>query len=207
MRELGEGLGGVAIGPATLILQRLRQVPVVERDVWRDPALQQRVDQARIVVQPGLVHAPVALRQDARPGEREAVGVEVELRHQVHVALPAMVMVAGDVAVCAIVDHAGFVAEAVPDGLALAVLGRRPLDLVCRRRRPPREIRRETTTRHLRLTCPRLARHAYARLLHPVALPLNLSLAVYHATSLALPSRLCHAHAESPIPDWRLCYT
>ena len=47
MRELGEGLGGVAIGPAAFVLQRLRQVPVVERDEGRDAALQQRVDQPR----------------------------------------------------------------------------------------------------------------------------------------------------------------
>ena len=37
--EIGEGLGGVAVGPAALVLQRLRQIPVVERDVWCDVTL------------------------------------------------------------------------------------------------------------------------------------------------------------------------
>ena len=45
-RELGEALDGVAVAPAALVLQRLRQVPVVERHDRLDAALEQCVDQA-----------------------------------------------------------------------------------------------------------------------------------------------------------------
>ena len=45
LRVLGEALGGVADPPATRVLQRLGQVPVVEGDRGRDPLLQQRVHQ------------------------------------------------------------------------------------------------------------------------------------------------------------------
>src|SRR5690348_4013697 len=69
-----------------------------------------------------------------------------------------MIGVAGHVAIRAVVDHAGGVTEAIPDRLTLAVLGRRALDLVGRRRRPPREVRRESAPGYL-------TRHIYARLL------------------------------------------
>ena len=41
-RVVGEAQRGVAVEPAALVLQRLRQVPVVERGVRRDAALEQR---------------------------------------------------------------------------------------------------------------------------------------------------------------------
>ena len=50
--------GDVAVAPAAAVLQRLRQVPVVERDERRDAALQQRVDELAVEVQ--------ALRDSAR---------------------------------------------------------------------------------------------------------------------------------------------
>ena len=42
---LGEPVGGVAAGPAAIVLERLGQVPVVERHPGCDVVLEQRVDQ------------------------------------------------------------------------------------------------------------------------------------------------------------------
>ena len=50
----GEVLGGVARRPAAPVLERLRQVPVVERDERGDAGLQQAVDQPVVEVEPGL---------------------------------------------------------------------------------------------------------------------------------------------------------
>ena len=50
-----EMLGGVARRPAAAVLQRLRQVPVVQRRVGGDPGLEQRVDELVVEGQAGGV--------------------------------------------------------------------------------------------------------------------------------------------------------
>ena len=57
-RELGEPVRGVAVRPAARVLERLRQVPVVERHDGRDAPPEQLVDQPRVEV-------------DTRPGSRD----------------------------------------------------------------------------------------------------------------------------------------
>ena len=52
---VGQTERGIPGGPATPILQRLRQIPVEERGRRGDPALRERVDQRLVVVKPGLV--------------------------------------------------------------------------------------------------------------------------------------------------------
>ena len=115
---------------------------MVEGDEGFDPGLEQPVGQPVIEIEPGRVDRTPPRGQDARPGNREAVGVEPQLTHQPDVLSPAVVVVAGHVAGVAVLDLARRVAEAVPDALALAVFVRRALDLVRRRRRPPQEIGR-----------------------------------------------------------------
>ena len=113
-------------------LQGLRQVPVVEGAPGVQAAFEHGVDQAVVEGQAGLVHgakAKTPLRQDARPGDGEAVGVDAQRGDQVEVAVQAVVVVAGDVAVARVGDGAGLLAEAVPDGFALAVGEGRALDL------------------------------------------------------------------------------
>ena len=84
-RVVGEVLGGVAHQPAAAVLQRLRQVPVVQRGHRLDPALEETVDQALVVVQPALLHVAAAVGQDPRPGDREAVVRDTEAGDQVDV--------------------------------------------------------------------------------------------------------------------------
>ena len=117
-------------GPAAAILERLRQVPVVERDERLDAVREQLVDEAVVEVEAGGVHAAAALGEDPRPRDREAVGVETERAHQADVVAIAVVGVARDAAVVAVEDLPGRRREAVPDALAAAVLGHRALDLV-----------------------------------------------------------------------------
>ena len=62
--------------PAAAILERLRQVPVVERHARLDAASQQLVDQPIVEVEAALVDRALGLGQDAGPRDREAVGVE-----------------------------------------------------------------------------------------------------------------------------------
>ena len=130
LRVLGEALRRVAVGPAAGVLQRLREVPVVERRGGLDPALEQPLDEAAVEAHAGRVERPGAVGLHARPRDREAVGLEAQRRHEVEVLAPAVVVVAGDVAGVAVLDGARNAAEGVPDRVAAPVLVRRPLDLV-----------------------------------------------------------------------------
>ena len=105
-----------------------------------DARFQELVDEAVVEVEAGCVDGAGRARDDARPGDREAEGVEPELPHQRDVLRIAVVEVARDLAVVAGADLAGRRAEPVPDALAASVLGRRPFDLVGRGGRTPDEV-------------------------------------------------------------------
>src|SRR3954468_17922502 len=66
-----ERVDGVTDGPATFVLERLRRVPVEERDVRRDPAAEQLVHEPVVEVEPGGVDAAATIRQHPRPRDRE----------------------------------------------------------------------------------------------------------------------------------------
>ncbi len=127
---VGKARSRIAIRPASGIFQSLRQIPVVERDKGTDSGFQQRIDEAAVVVDAfGICQAgPGGL--NARPGNREAVAVQVHRSQQRHVFATAMIGVAGYVAGVAILDFAGSMGEAVPDGFAFAVFFPRAFDLV-----------------------------------------------------------------------------
>ena len=132
-----------AIRPAALVLERLRRVPVEERRDGLDPVREQLVDEAVVEIEAGLVHAPAAAGNDARPRDGEAERVEAELAHERDVLGIAVVEVAGDVARVAVPHLAGRRGEPVPDTLAAPVLGGRAFDLVRRGRSAPEEAGRQ----------------------------------------------------------------
>ena len=90
-------------GQPPRVLQRLGQVPVVERGPGLDAVLQERVDQAAVEVEAALVDRPGAGRLDPRPGDGEAVGAQAEVGHQRDVVAVAVVVVGGDGAGVAVV--------------------------------------------------------------------------------------------------------
>ena len=130
LRVLREALGGVAVGPATRVLQRLREVPVIERRRRLDAAFEQPLDQAAVEAHAGRVERAGPVGLHPRPRDREAVGLEAQGGHQVEVLAPAVVVVAGDLAGVAVGDGARHAAEGVPDRVAAPVDVRGPLDLV-----------------------------------------------------------------------------
>ena len=68
-RVLGEPLSDVAVGPATPVLQRLGQVPVVKRDVGGDSCFEQFVKEPIVEVDALLVDGADAVGQQARPAQ------------------------------------------------------------------------------------------------------------------------------------------
>ena len=67
LRVLRERLHRIAGGPTAAVLERLGQIPVIQRDVRLDPAREQLVDDAVVVVEAGRVHAPGPVGKHARP--------------------------------------------------------------------------------------------------------------------------------------------
>jgi hypothetical protein len=107
----------------------LREVPVVEGHVGVDARLQESVDDAVVVVQALLVHPAGAVRQDARPAQRQPVGVQAELLHQGDVVAIPVVGVARHVARDVLEHLPRCVPKGVPDRRPLPVLVPPSLDL------------------------------------------------------------------------------
>ena len=131
-RVLGEALGRVALRPAARVLERLGQVPVVERRDRLDAALAQPLGQPLVEVQPALVDRARArrarsaatrsrsgrTRRPARPsgrGRRASAGSGRRRRRR-----------------CRRWRRRRACGEAIPDRLAAAVGQRGALDLVGR---------------------------------------------------------------------------
>src|SRR5918999_3462867 len=140
---LCEAFARIPVGPAAQVLQRLRQVPVVEREHRLDGALPQAVDEPAVEVEASLVGGTAPFGLDAGPGHGEAVGLHPKLGHQVEVFFQAVVLVAGYITRVAVMYFTRGVAERVPDRRAATVFAYRALDLVGRSSRAPQEVLRE----------------------------------------------------------------
>jgi len=140
LRVLAERVDGLARHPAALVLERLWEIPVVERHERLDVVREQLVHDPVVEVEAGLVHPTASLGQDPRPRDRETERVQPELTQERDVLAIAVVEVAGDEPGVARSHLARRCREAIPDALAAAVLGRRAFDLVRGRRGAPHEL-------------------------------------------------------------------
>src|SRR3984957_16041675 len=133
----------IAIRPSAGVLERLRQIPMIESHPRLDVALEHLVDDATVEVETLLINRPLTGRHDARPRERNSRRVESEVGHHRDVVGIAMVEIARDVAGIAILNLARRVRKAIPDSLALAVLVPPGLDLIRRAGCTPQKIFRK----------------------------------------------------------------
>ena len=70
---IGEAVCGVARSPTAAVFQRLREIPVVQRERGRDVAVAKPGHEAAVEVEPGLVDRPRPFGLDAGPGHGEAI--------------------------------------------------------------------------------------------------------------------------------------
>ncbi len=139
-RIVAEPTGDVAVEPAATVIECLREIPVIERGVRLDAALEKRIDQPRIEVDSLFVDGAGARGKDARPRDAEPIGVRTKLGHDRDVVLVAPVVLASDVARLVEPGVARSVREAVPDAASGAIGGGRSFDLVGGRCCSPHEI-------------------------------------------------------------------
>ena len=76
LRIVGELFSDVAVGPAALLLQRLRQVPMIEAKPRRNAARNEPIDQAIVKIKAARFDGAGARRQNSRPRRREAISLE-----------------------------------------------------------------------------------------------------------------------------------
>jgi len=141
---VGEPAGRVAMRPAATILERRRQIPVVECRTGLNLVVDERIHQSCVEVKSALVGAAGSLRQCPRPGDAEAIRLRAELTHECDVVGKAAIVITGHVAVVAASDHAGAMREAMPDARPGAVGKRRTLDLIGRSRQTPQKVAGKT---------------------------------------------------------------
>src|SRR5215216_3167758 len=130
-------------GPSAFLFQQLGQVPVKESDKRLDICVKQSIYKFAVEIQTLLIDFTASRREDARPRDREAIGLETQLLHQPDIFFPEAIMIVGHIAGIVVSDLAGCVSKAIPRGLALAVLVPRAFDLIRSGCGSPEKILRE----------------------------------------------------------------
>ena len=129
--------GGVLILPAALFFQRLRQIPVIQRNIRLDARFQQSIHKTIVIGKAFFVPVRAAGGGDARPRHREAIGFQVHRLQQFDVFPPAVIAVAGGITGLAPIGAARCVGENIPDTPAFSILDGTALDLIgCSRSAP-----------------------------------------------------------------------
>src|ERR1700730_2042828 len=104
-RIITECLRGIARLPtAAVVLQRLRQIPVIESGEWLDVISEQFVDEAVVKVEAFGVRRAGTLRKHARPRNREAIRLDAQRLHELNILFVPMIVVICDVT-CGVVHH------------------------------------------------------------------------------------------------------
>ena len=140
---VGETLRGIAVRPAARIFERLRQIPVIEGREWPNLRFQETVDETAVKIKSLRIRSPRSCSLNPRPRDREAIALHAQAAHDIQVFAIAMVVIAGNVPIVAVLDFVRRVREPIPDGFALAVFIPSALDLIRRRRSSPPEVLRE----------------------------------------------------------------
>src|SRR4030095_14183072 len=108
----------------------LRQIPVIERRERRDAAGHEVVEEPVVEVEALRIWRAGALREYARPGNREPIRTGGERLHRPHVVSISVVVIVGDIAVVVVADLSRRVRERVPDRRAAAILADGAFDLI-----------------------------------------------------------------------------
>ena len=130
LRHAERGLTVQPAIPVRILIQILRQIPMVERHNRVDAVFEQLVDNALVEIEALLVRLAVRGGNDARHANREPVCVHAEIAHELEIVLPAVVEIVGLVSGVAIQHAARGVREHIPDRRRAAVFVHRAFDLV-----------------------------------------------------------------------------
>ncbi|MND71945.1 hypothetical protein D3C80_634860 [compost metagenome] len=98
---------------------------MVKRRIGLDAARLAAINEPVVKIEPLLIDRPETVRNDTRPGDGETIGLDTHLLDEIEVFFPAIIVIAGDIAIVPPEDMARHVAEGIPDGGFAAIgLGR-----------------------------------------------------------------------------------
>src|SRR5205085_6109799 len=120
---------------------------MVECCVGLNAVREQLIDQSIVEIEAFRVRWTITIRKYARPRHREAIRLDAERLHQLHVGLVEVVMVVSNVAIRIIDDAARRVREGVPDRWSTSVFVDRTFDLIRSGCRAPDKSRRKCAQR------------------------------------------------------------
>ena len=136
-RILAEPFDAVAICPAAPIFEHLWKIPMIERDIRRDPLFQQSFKGTLIVVDALFVELSRTFGQHARPGKRHTVAVHTKRFEVCKVARKETVIAVARGREILGVHDLFLGGERIPNTRASAVFRRAALDLGGSRRNAP----------------------------------------------------------------------
>ncbi len=136
---VGKPFDAVPAGPAPEVVQRLRQIPMIQAKPRFDAGCENGIDEPVVKCESWLIRRTATLRQNPRPGDGKTVGLNAELLHQGNIFGITVVVIASNVA-GVMVGDAALQPVGVPDAEPAAVLARRALDLEGGGRHAPKKI-------------------------------------------------------------------
>ena len=130
LRIARESVDNAPVSPPTkTILEGLRKIPMEHGDPRGDSMALHGVEEAVVKIDTPFVHFAIAVWQNARPCDREAVVSHPERGHDGEVGVEKMVVVAGRVESVSVVNGARLLGKAIPNGLAFSIEVPGSLDL------------------------------------------------------------------------------
>jgi len=135
------------IGEASHARKPKRLLEMENGDPGIDARRPHTVDEPIVEIDPRLVQ-PSGLREDPAPPDRKTISVDAKIAQMPDVFLVPAIVVAGKVAICAVLDRASPVGKFVPIRGACPVCQGRALDLVRGAGRTPHESFRESYCFH-----------------------------------------------------------
>ena len=137
-------LRAVGIFPGAFGLKCGGIIPVVQGHEGTNAFFKHLINEPVVEIDAFFVDRAGTIRQQPRPGDRKTVVVHAKLRHQRHVFLITVIMVAGDIAGMAFKHFSGSVAELVPHRKTLSIFKGCAFNLIGRGRGAPDKILTET---------------------------------------------------------------
>src|SRR5690606_34302501 len=101
---VGKRFCGIATLPSTFILQRLWQIPMVERSKRLNTGCHQFVGEPIVKIEAFRIRLTGSIGKDPWPGNGKAVSGLTDTFHQLNIFLVTVVVIVGNIA-CIIVSH------------------------------------------------------------------------------------------------------
>src|SRR5262249_2613557 len=119
---IGKCFWYVPVLPSTLVMQGLRQIPMVKCSERFNARCLQLINQSIVKVKAFCIWFTRSISENSRPGDRKAVGIRTEIIfHHCNIFLVPVVMVIRNIAIIIVLNDTRFVSIGVPNRQAFSI--------------------------------------------------------------------------------------